>query len=341
MTRNSTIDIAKGIGIILVVLGHTDFVWKNFIYQFHLPLFFFLSGYVFNINKLTSFKKFFLKKIKALYLPFVVFETFFLLFHNFFVNIGFYNGLSNVTLFLSVNDTIKCFFKILTMGYGEQLAGPLWFLISTLEINLIFSVLAKISEREEKGFPYILVVITIILYFCGCYVDLPRMLSQSLIGMFFYCGGFIYKKYEDKINYKKIYFICSFIILFFCSFFNTVDISKLEIANKFLLMISGFAGVYFILFISEKCKFLKNKFMLYCGQNTIYILALHCFVFKIVMYIEILIYDESKDYLGLFPVYQKNQFWGIIICFCGVIFPVILKRIIDFIRERVICRRNL
>jgi fucose 4-O-acetylase-like acetyltransferase len=40
------IDIAKGIGIILVVVGHTStpLYLHNIIYQFHMPLFFILSG---------------------------------------------------------------------------------------------------------------------------------------------------------------------------------------------------------------------------------------------------------------------------------------------------------
>ena len=45
--RDSTIDIAKGIGIFLVVLGHfTVFASPlyHYIYLFHMPLFFFISG---------------------------------------------------------------------------------------------------------------------------------------------------------------------------------------------------------------------------------------------------------------------------------------------------------
>lgn len=48
--RNPTLDIAKGLGIILVVLGHNWFIestkgeWFRVIFSFHMPLFFFLSG---------------------------------------------------------------------------------------------------------------------------------------------------------------------------------------------------------------------------------------------------------------------------------------------------------
>lgn len=75
MERDKKIDVLKGIAIYLVVMGHViawffkDFsansdllptntmaLW-NFIYSFHMPLFVFLSGYVFmNPQKRYSFK---------------------------------------------------------------------------------------------------------------------------------------------------------------------------------------------------------------------------------------------------------------------------------------------
>lgn len=47
------VDIAKGIGIILVLLGHFNIpdTLRAEIYTFHIPLFFFLSGVVFNGHK--------------------------------------------------------------------------------------------------------------------------------------------------------------------------------------------------------------------------------------------------------------------------------------------------
>ena len=47
--RIAWIDAAKGIGILLVVLGHTFNipVWlHNWIYSFHMPLFFLLAGLI-------------------------------------------------------------------------------------------------------------------------------------------------------------------------------------------------------------------------------------------------------------------------------------------------------
>jgi fucose 4-O-acetylase-like acetyltransferase len=63
MERDHVIDIAKGLGEILVCIGHSKFKTYyevKLIYQFHMPLFFILSGMMINIEKYSIFK--FIKK---------------------------------------------------------------------------------------------------------------------------------------------------------------------------------------------------------------------------------------------------------------------------------------
>src|SRR5471030_1775734 len=76
-SRNNNIDIAKGIGIILVVLGHNwlithdkdGFLFRA-IYSFHMPLFFFLAGIF--LKETQAFKEFSLSKVDALLKPYLV-----------------------------------------------------------------------------------------------------------------------------------------------------------------------------------------------------------------------------------------------------------------------------
>ena len=48
--RETHIDIAKGIAICLMVYGHVETIGMGFIYLFHMPLFFILSGYLTRMN---------------------------------------------------------------------------------------------------------------------------------------------------------------------------------------------------------------------------------------------------------------------------------------------------
>lgn len=54
--RLEEVDIQKGLLMILVVLGHSSFSHKNYIYWFHMPVFFFISGFFFKTyNKQLPF----------------------------------------------------------------------------------------------------------------------------------------------------------------------------------------------------------------------------------------------------------------------------------------------
>ena len=53
MNRKKYIDVLKGIGIFLVVFGHVTHILelREYIWNFHMPLFFFISGFLFNSSK--------------------------------------------------------------------------------------------------------------------------------------------------------------------------------------------------------------------------------------------------------------------------------------------------
>lgn len=62
MQRNIALDITKGIGILLVILGHCGSIpympIRHFIFTFHMPLFFLVSGYLYKAkNAKDSIKK--------------------------------------------------------------------------------------------------------------------------------------------------------------------------------------------------------------------------------------------------------------------------------------------
>lgn len=63
MKRDDAIDIAKAIGILLMILGHCHgipWILRNFIFSFHMPLFFIFSGFFYktpqNMNEMVKKK---------------------------------------------------------------------------------------------------------------------------------------------------------------------------------------------------------------------------------------------------------------------------------------------
>lgn len=84
--RDSRLDFAKGVLIILVVLGHsffpleingknaTDFYLHRFIYSFHMPAFMLLSGFFFYRSNSKSLKSVLISKIRSIGVPFLCFS---------------------------------------------------------------------------------------------------------------------------------------------------------------------------------------------------------------------------------------------------------------------------
>ena len=88
--RDQTWDIVKGIGIILVVIGHSGCpaYLKHFIYLFHMGLFFFISGMFLSNPNLNNLKQFTQKKLNRLYIPFIITGIILVLLHNILYHIG-------------------------------------------------------------------------------------------------------------------------------------------------------------------------------------------------------------------------------------------------------------
>lgn len=164
--RDLTIDISKCLGIFLVVLGHclhNDSAAHDVIYLFHMPLFFFLSGFFFREQDLLLF---FRNKTKRLLYPFVfyyVFAKIWVIIHCIIVQRQL--PTFDLDFFLSV--------------------GPIWFLISLWEIILLMNIVFRIKQDWVKS------IIIIMFFTLGYYLSkenlsLPFFLTQSLIMLSFF-----------------------------------------------------------------------------------------------------------------------------------------------------------
>ena len=74
--RLGYIDLAKGIGMLTIIWGHIHTgISTHIVYAFHIPLFFFLSGLVFNRKRYDNFGNFLKKRWKGLIFPYIVFSV--------------------------------------------------------------------------------------------------------------------------------------------------------------------------------------------------------------------------------------------------------------------------
>lgn len=71
--RDKQIDTLKGMGIFFVVLGHTASIFSPWTYTFHMPLFFFISGFLRHGGREKPWPQFLKGKAKGSLLPYALF----------------------------------------------------------------------------------------------------------------------------------------------------------------------------------------------------------------------------------------------------------------------------
>ena len=157
--RNETVSIAKAIGIILMVLAHARIpLWgQHYINMFHMPLFFFFSGYCLKKESLgLTCSGYMKKKIHGVYWPYVKWSLLFLLLHNLFFELNIYNAeygyLGKTSELYSVREYITHALNIVTRMAGhEQLLGGYWFMMSLFWASLIGFITVKLLNKTILG----------------------------------------------------------------------------------------------------------------------------------------------------------------------------------------------
>lgn len=147
---NNTINSLKALGIILMVIGHCGCSIPQlvpFIYMFHMPLFFFVSGYCFSRDNLMCPCKYAIKKIKSIYWPYVKWGILFILLHNFFCNLHIYDN----ELYSGKEMIVRIFYNSYQMADTEQLLGGYWFLAALFTGTFVAWILLKTISKIEMG----------------------------------------------------------------------------------------------------------------------------------------------------------------------------------------------
>ena len=284
------IDLAKTIGIYLVIVGHyvwymdipfgnTAAVWNMayFVTLFHMPLFFIISGMLFNVR---DNKTQLTKCCRQILLPYFLITGICLLLGTL---LDYANGV------FSIRILIRNLLGIFSGGdfYGRgtlDYSGPMWFCISIFMIRLMVNF---IYTEERKNF---ILLLAFVIYCCGIYIGdkLPMRIDSSMIGLMFFYIGFRFKKtflsIQDNPKWKNLIFVlCSFGILVVCSEYSLdyslpqshLSINAMKFGNyPFLFIFSGIAGTLLICCISRILSF-KGRFIERVSNGTIVVLGFH------------------------------------------------------------------
>lgn len=348
--RNAQLDIAKGLGMTIVVLFHAQIlsgVWT----QFHMPLFAFLSGLLYrerynsSLNQVCIYAK---KKIKGCYVPFLIYNFAFLMLHNLLYKIHIYGELSNQKYY-NRKDFVHQIVAIMTMGGGESLPGPMWYLIAMLEFTILYACIRfginKCVTDENKANISVTIVCVCLLLLGFSTIDLPRMLNRALVPLFWYHFGYMVYIYldskKDIAEHKKEAAITAAFSV------GVLTIGMCGGADwprfSWVILPAGGAGIILTLDIAQLVDKYASKLkrcFVYIGQHTMFILGTQYFAFKVGNMLQILFQGRSINWLEMYGVSEEENFgWKAIYFLCGILIPLTIIKGKDALTRRMKMRK--
>lgn len=204
MQRNSVIDIAKGIGIILVILGHLvsyeDYI-SSYIFSFHMPLFFFITGY---LTKDNSDWKDVERKLLQFVLVFIEVSLIGLCF-----TLIIPSWRKNLSL-------ISIFYEIAWNAQPELLhVGQIWYLAALFFASIFFYIMLKFCKNKSIIMITILGLIMFILSYMTTFIPIriyilnhilriPLKIDTAFAAVLLIVMGYVMKHYNLLTKLKEL-----------------------------------------------------------------------------------------------------------------------------------------
>lgn len=285
--RIDWIDQTRGLSILLVVYAHNFPIFEEYIYTFHVPLFFLISGFFHSIIQNSNS---ILKRFKSVMIPYFLWSILLFLF---WVFLGrFYGESANFDLSV-VNNFIGVFYS---QGGREYMDWgiPMWFLPAIFLTFILFSLIQKIKILYLR---LIALVVLIVVGFVLPYLFQIHFIwsfDVALVALIFYSLGFYFKSYLINLSEKQSwFFILIFGIIHFSLFRlnSKVDMYRSIYGNEFLFIINGVSGTIFYLMLIKSIPIFK--FLSYIGKSTIPILALHLRALTVIKFILLIVFGVA------------------------------------------------
>lgn len=295
--RNAQLDSMKGIGIFLVIVGHisTNKFLNIWIYSFHMPLFFFISGIIYYMSKVYTSKEFLLKKCKSLLMPYFMFSALSFIYWYFIER--YIRG--------SDKSAIHQFIEIFVSQGGDgnhEFNVVLWFLPCLFVTEILFDFIRR-KFKDRKLIVFFLAICSITGFIFSKYasIRLPFSIDTMFVIMPFYGLGFliapVFKKINSLITDNKIIIsiICILSSMGVVFFYKGNNFNNNNYSNYILLYIVAVIGIISIITFSNIIN--KNKPLLYLGSNTLVLMCIHEPLKRIILIIVSKITNINMDIL--------------------------------------------
>lgn len=327
--RSIEFDILKGIGMLMVIIGHSFQVWPIYemVNSIHMPLFFLVSGYFFSNKGTWGYSL--LKNGKQLLYPYVVLSLIICVLFFFFrehSEIIFFESLLGTTL---DND-----FSIVL--------GPCWFFLALFWCRIFYRFFSQHTNMKQRSVVVSLMAICVVAInvYRNIY-QVPYQITQGVVAMFYYHIGVLCRQEKcTEWNLKKSYrlLLISVSVMLLCvAVFSyrilgdNMNVSALsfplfpmDMLNAVLLVISLYLLVKY--FVERKYCYGMTLSLSWVGKNSMTIYFIHCLEYHFTIpFMAYMIESYSNHFLLKNLLIICNPFLQIGICVLGLYLYGLLK----------------
>lgn len=278
--RFGWIDLVKLWAIYLMLVAHLG-TWPSldrWIHTFHMPIFFFVSGYCFNEIKNADLKDLIIKRFKTLIIPYCVFGT------------GLFILWNLALLFMRRSDEMRPFSELFRSMFwisaDVQTFGVIqWFLPCMFWCCVFFQIILMLKKRMGGGTLLLLIATSILAYLVpiALTVRLPWSVDSALAATVFYGVGWKLRKLEFTElleRYRTASIFGSVVCIVVCSvfaFLNTkVNLRTISYGNYFLFYGTAIGfSISFCAIAYHLSKHFKLTTLEILGRHTLIILLLN------------------------------------------------------------------
>ncbi len=317
--RIDAIDVAKGIGMLFVIFAHINYTNAplTVIYSFHMPLFFVLSGMMFERGKYNSFAQFVRRRFFSLIVPYFIFQLISLSF--FFLSEIVFSGFS---FDLLRQGTVYIMQVFVSQGSANMFNRPMWFVLCLFAVEIVYYSISSLNKVAIAVVCTVAVVAGWLLESGKLPFDnsiLPWSLDSALFSIGFYAIGNIFAQ-PIKSNITKIsqskhkLWVCLLVAVLsmvagipLALLNGKISIGSKDLNNGFLLYLTGLIGTVFILALSILMQ--KLRIFQFIGKTSFCIMGIH-YLFRMVI---------SKLYVMLgIPAYNSLSLVECVVPFVAV-----------------------
>lgn len=290
------LDALKGIGILLVIISHSNLQlpFMNFFTAGYIQLFFIAAGFTYKSSlKPYGFVE---KKAKRLLLPYFTYGLLTLLFYTL---VGGQNVLKGICGLLygcySLQAYPNCDYKILPIG-----TQPLWFLPAMFSAYMVLCIKERIAKERSLFFIILILIIQLGLS-CQTFL-LPWSLDIAIFFALCILFGSLFKEYFFLEQRKGIFFVVLLIYGLLVCINKSINLSIREFGSFrcISLILSYIIGVVYTFILSYICRQYEKKMFIgilaKIGNKSMRLMCIH---FPIMIFV--------SDFLWHLNITDMNQ----------------------------------